>query len=298
MTRMFPSGGGRSLHGGSLKKILVFVNAFPRCSAFERKDIEVSFPAYLQGFEGTEGVPDGVSRFARGLRAGFFSPPHRKKRRLRDGRRCGCSSRVGSEKAGSVSAQEGDARSSSRIRSAATRGQGPGLVGRRLQVARPEAEEESVGGEEDEPEGGNGHRMVMEVIVGVPVVGVFVAALIFNLSAPASVFGRRPAQWEPAVCHSKMSPCLAVPPVTSQFGQKVMQVSCWRQQKCRTRASASRPRWQKTLLPMRRRGGRGRGRARRRLCRRACGRFPPRGPGRRLRGARWWCACRRCLLSR
>ena len=44
-----------------------------------------------------------------------------------------------------------------------------------------------MGGEEDEPEGRDGHGVVVEVMVGVPVVGEFVEALVFNLPAAVSV---------------------------------------------------------------------------------------------------------------
>ena len=64
-------------------------------------------------------------------------------------------------------------------------GQSP--MGGRLQIARPEAVEEGMGGEEDEPEGGDGHRVVVEVVIGMPLVGEFVEALVFNLPAPVSV---------------------------------------------------------------------------------------------------------------
>ena len=44
-----------------------------------------------------------------------------------------------------------------------------------------------MGGEEDEPEGGDGHGVMMEVMIGVPMVGEFVEALVFDLPASVSI---------------------------------------------------------------------------------------------------------------
>ena len=52
----------------------------------------------------------------------------------------------------------------------------------RFQVAE-ETVEKGVGHEEDQPESGEGDRMVVEIVVGVPLVDQFVEAFIFDSPA-------------------------------------------------------------------------------------------------------------------
>ena len=57
--------------------------------------------------------------------------------------------------------------------------QGVALASDRLKIAQ-EAVEEGMGDEEHQPESGNGNGMMMEVVVGMPIVGQLVETFIFD----------------------------------------------------------------------------------------------------------------------
>jgi len=66
---------------------------------------------------------------------------------------------------------------------------GKGFAHDRLEIASPEAVEQCVCGEKDQPQSDNSHRMVMEVVVGVPLIDQLVEALILNLPSTMTIPG-------------------------------------------------------------------------------------------------------------
>src|SRR6516162_8135417 len=64
-----------------------------------------------------------------------------------------------------------------------------GFAHGRLEIASPEAVEQCVCGEKDQPQSDNSHRMVMEVVVGVPLIDQLVEALILNLPSTMTIPG-------------------------------------------------------------------------------------------------------------